>query len=245
MRYVMMKPDEIREAVRRNVPVLLAAGAVEYHGPHLPIGTDVLIAESLIERVAGRCECIVLPPLPFAPTMLWAAGPADGEFDFDPDALAGYAEELFRGLLAVGFRRIYVVQHHQGREGLPALTLRRAAAKVTRALTLDWGAEWGRERAPLPEPAIFSLIRVAQIDEFAAYASPEAERIPIGHAGKGETQLIWAAYPDAVEMDKFHALAASEPLPSWLLDTAEASREEGERWLDFCAEGWVKELTRA
>ncbi|QHW31218.1 creatininase family protein [Paenibacillus rhizovicinus] len=212
--------------------------------PHLPIGTDTMNAESLIERVAERCECIVMPSLPFAPTMLWAAGPQDGEFDFNPDVLAAYAEELFRGLLAVGFRRIYVVQHHQGREGLPSLTLRRAAAKVTRELTLAWGAEWGRERAELPEPNIFSLIRVAQIDEFAVYESPEAERIPIGHAGKGETQLIWAGYPDSVDLQKFHAMAASEPLPSWLLDTAEATPEEGERWLAFCVEGWVKEITQ-
>ena len=40
MRFVEMRPEQLQDAVRRNVPVLMPAGVVEYHGPHLPIGTD-------------------------------------------------------------------------------------------------------------------------------------------------------------------------------------------------------------
>lgn len=51
MFYVEMQPKQIREAVMRNVPIVMSAGAVEYHGPHLPIGTDWLIAETILRRV--------------------------------------------------------------------------------------------------------------------------------------------------------------------------------------------------
>jgi creatinine amidohydrolase/Fe(II)-dependent formamide hydrolase-like protein len=33
---VKMRPEELKDAVKRNIPVIMAAGVVEYHGPHLP-----------------------------------------------------------------------------------------------------------------------------------------------------------------------------------------------------------------
>jgi creatinine amidohydrolase len=246
MFYVEMRPKQIREAVMRNVPIVMSAGAVEYHGPHLPIGTDWLIAETILRRVEQRCECIVMPPLPFSPTMFWAAGPSDGEFDFDPEALRLYAREILRGLVKIGFRRIYVLQHHQGDNGLPALTLRRAAAEVVRETTCSWSHEWGRLPGDrLPNPDIFSLIQVAYLDSFSPYPSLEAERCPVGHGGKGETQLIMSDYASCVEMDEVTEYEKEHgTLPEWLKDAKDASREEGESWVEFCVRGWVTELAR-
>lgn len=39
------------------------------------------------------------------------------------------------------------------------------------------------------------------------------------------------------------ALATLDPLPRWLED-AEADADEGARWLEFCVQGWVTELSR-
>ena len=80
-----MRPEQVQDAVRRDVPVLMAAGCVEYHGPHLPIGTDTLIASAVCERAERRAECVLMPPLAMAPTMAWARGPEEGEIDFDPE----------------------------------------------------------------------------------------------------------------------------------------------------------------
>jgi hypothetical protein len=43
---VKMRPEELKDAVKQNIPIIMAAGVVEYHGPHLPIGTDFLIANA-------------------------------------------------------------------------------------------------------------------------------------------------------------------------------------------------------
>ena len=80
-----MRPEQIQDAVQRNVPVLMAAGCIEYHGPHLPIGTDFLIANSVCVETEKRVECVMAPPLSLAPTLAWAAGPEEGEIDFDPE----------------------------------------------------------------------------------------------------------------------------------------------------------------
>ena len=238
-----MRPDEIRDAVKRNVPVLMASGSIEYHGPHLPIATDYLIAEAIVARVEKRCECVVMPPLPFAPTMFWAGGCEDGEFDFKPEAIRIYIKEILLGLIKVGFRRIYILQHHQGAEGTPFLTLKQAASEVMWEVARDFKAAWGRDcTGDIPVPQIFSLMQVhPYIDNYSEYPPGSGEKIPIGHGGKGETQLIMAVYPETVKMEELRDMKEK---PSWLLDADEASIEEGERWVEFCVEGWVKELSK-
>ncbi len=47
--------------------------------------------------------------------------------------------------------------------------------------------------------------------------------------------------PETVRMA---ALASLAELPPWLEDATVASASEGQRWLEFCIAGWVKELAR-
>jgi len=65
--------------------------------------------------------------------------------------------------------------------------------------------------------------------------------MPVGHGGKGETQLIMGSLPESVRMD---ALATLNEMPPWLEDTTEADATEGRRWIEFCVQGWVNELSR-
>ena len=142
-----MRPEQVQDAVTRKVPVLMPAGCVEYHGPHLPIGTDFLIANSICVEAEKRVECVMAPPLQFAPPLDWAAGPEEGEADFDPEAFFQYTRESLRRIAAMGFRRIYILQHHQGPDGLEVLCLKRAAMEVVRETVHAWGAGWGRGRS--------------------------------------------------------------------------------------------------
>jgi len=238
---VKMRPEELKDAVKRNIPIIMPAGVVEYHGPHLPIGTDFLIANTVCEEVEKNCECVLAPPLPFGPTMSWAAGPDEGEMDFEPEPFFLYVKEAIKGIMNMGFRRIYVCQHHQGLEGLQSLCLRRAAAELIRDVGRSWGNGWGRGRhEDLPNPNIFGWIRVAGPDSFSHYPAG-SERMPVGHGGKGETQLIMGSLPESVRMD---ALATLNEMPPWLEDATEADATEGRKWIEFCVQGWVNELSR-
>ena len=242
MYLIHMRPEQVQDAVARNVPILMPAGCVEYHGPHLPIGTDFLIANSICVAAEKRVECVMAPPLQFAPTLDWAAGPEEGEADFEPEAFFQYARESLRRIAAMGFRRIYILQHHQGPDGLEVLCLKRAAGEVIRETVKEWGAGWGRGPSDeLPNPNIFGWIRIAYLDSFSEYPGPTEGHVPVGHAGKGETQLIMASLPETVRME---ALGTLDRLPSWLEDADQADAKEGRQWLEFCIEGWVKELGR-
>jgi len=241
MYLVHMRPEQIQDAVRRNVPVLMAAGVVEYHGPHLPVGTDFLIANEVCGRVEKRCECVVAPPLPLGPTLSWAAGAEEGEIDFEPEAFFVYVRQVLKHIAAMGFKRIYVLQHHQGPEGLQVLCLKRAAMELVRDTVREWGEGWGRwPEGERPIPGIFKWVQLGFIDSFSDYPDSDAERVPVGHGGRGETQLMMAALPGSVRME---ALDTLQEVPRWLEDATAADAAAGERWIEFCVTGWVQELS--
>lgn len=62
-----MRLDElVSPAVAADLVLVVPCGATEQHGPHLPIGTDTLIAAAVVDAVAaGRPEVVVAPAMPY------------------------------------------------------------------------------------------------------------------------------------------------------------------------------------
>ncbi len=52
---------EVAEQLKLNPLVILPAGSVEQHGPHLPAGTDSFAANIIAEAVAERMNGLVIP----------------------------------------------------------------------------------------------------------------------------------------------------------------------------------------
>src|SRR5262245_43704848 len=71
---------EVRDLSAEQTVAVLPTGAVEAHGPHLPLGTDIVIAEAMArdgaERLSARgLHVLLLPPLPVAPAPFASAFP--------------------------------------------------------------------------------------------------------------------------------------------------------------------------
>ena len=231
-----MRPSQIQDAVSRNVPVIMAAGVIEYHGPHLPVATDTLIPAGIIAEVEKQCDCVVCPEISYGATLTWAGGPEDGTMDFDSQTAYAYEKEIFKGLLRMGFRRIYVLQFHQG-GGEQQLGLMLAARQVIDDITRTWPEGWGRlAPSELPIPTIFSCIQVLGLD--AGRGCPWG--IEVGHASKGETQLMQYLHPECVDMDALKKEPG--PLPAWLMDSHLADVEKAKKDVDFCVQAWIDEL---
>jgi creatinine amidohydrolase/Fe(II)-dependent formamide hydrolase-like protein len=67
IRYDELTWPETREAIARQPVVLLPFGAVEDHGPHLPLNTDNIIVEAICLESAARApgEMLVMPPVAY------------------------------------------------------------------------------------------------------------------------------------------------------------------------------------
>ena len=55
----------VKEKIARKKVAILPIGAVEAHGPHLPLGTDNILAERISKMLAKRVDAFVLPTLPY------------------------------------------------------------------------------------------------------------------------------------------------------------------------------------
>jgi len=99
------------DAARQSAILILPVGSTEAHGPHLPLSTDVVISDAMAReaarelRAAGRLA-FVLPAIAYSVTEF--ARDFTGSISIRPETARALAEDIFRSLLAQGFRRICV-----------------------------------------------------------------------------------------------------------------------------------------
>lgn len=231
MRYELMLPHHIRRAIADRWPVVLPLGVLEYHGEHLGVGMDTLAVIKVLERLEPEMDLVILPSFYYGASSYAVAPPEGrGSVHVDAQSLLPIAMDLFRGLLRIGFRNIHFVIHHQSENfaaGMPTdLAFKFAAKQVIFEFLEDdrgegwWGdnsmADYYADREVGADP--FSWIRGHPLMTEAII-----EQFHFDHAGKGETSLMMALCPEAVDMTRF-----SEE--HWFTqDAKEASAELGEK----------------
>lgn len=171
---------------RRTVAVL-PLGALEAHGPHLPLGTDIVIAEAMARAGAARlsqrgCEVVVLPALPFAPAPF--AADFAGTIDTEPRATTA----MIQGVAASAARHgvdvtVIANAHHDPAHVAP---IREAVATATQAILFP---DLTRRR-------------------WASRLTPEFQSGAC-HAGRYEGSLLLAASPHLVDTIRMRALPAN------------------------------------
>ncbi|UCG76929.1 MAG: creatininase family protein [Gemmatimonadota bacterium] len=126
--------EEIRDMKREIAIALLPIGAIEAHGPHLPMSTDVVIAEAMAGQAAellaaeGR-EVLVLPALSY--TVARFAERFPGTLSLEPDTLTRLLVDLARSLRSHGFGLLGLANAHLDPAHLTAVRAARDACERT------------------------------------------------------------------------------------------------------------------
>ena len=157
---------------------LLPIGAIEQHGPHLPVSTDAEIADAICREVSRRTGVPVLPTLSVgssqAHTTAWP-----GTLSLSPRLLIDVVIELARWIQASGFKKLLILNAHVGN----AAPLRVAVDEIRHAGTLRVGlVNW------------FQLT-----DEIDAAVRADAED---WHAHAAETSLMLHLRPELVDREQ-------------------------------------------
>lgn len=107
---------EYQRKVRNGVaPVLLPVGALEQHGPHLPMNCDTLIPTAVCRRVAGRVEALVAHALNYGYKSQPKSGGGNhfpGTTSLDGSTLAMMTRDVVKEFARHGVRRVVVVVGH-------------------------------------------------------------------------------------------------------------------------------------
>src|SRR4029077_2506224 len=121
---------EVEDALAAGrTTAVLACGAVEQHGPHLPTGTDEYLGTALAERAARLAgNTLVAPTL--RPGLSEHHMQFPGSFTLRPSTFVALLEDYCHSLARQGFERIVIFPSHGGN----ADTMRAYAPSLARAL---------------------------------------------------------------------------------------------------------------
>jgi len=102
--------DEFAIAIQEGRWILLPFGAVEAHGPHLPLATDLLQAEHTCAAVAKRVNGLVAPVLPYGVCRTFRNFP--GTISLTPATLQAVVRDLVGEYLRHGARKLALITGH-------------------------------------------------------------------------------------------------------------------------------------
>ena len=116
--------EEVRDTDRTDAVAVLPIGAVEAHGPHLPLSTDVIIAEAMARACAANLAehgrtVVVLPPIWYTAAGFARAFP--GTLSVSPDSVRRLLRDLAASLGEHGIGTLALANAHLDPEHLAAL----------------------------------------------------------------------------------------------------------------------------
>ena len=165
----------------RPTVAILPLGAVEAHGPHLPVGTDVWIAEAMARAGAERLgkegiSALILPSLVYAPAPFAHLHP--GTLSIRPETLQALVVDIGTSAADRGIAILALANAHFDPAQIGAL---RSAVDELRTA--------GRLRVAFPDPTRRRLAERLG-EEFRSGAC---------HAGRYESSILLACRPELVD----------------------------------------------
>jgi creatinine amidohydrolase len=179
----MTWPEIKAEQDRGRDTVVVAFGATEQHGPHMPLATDALLGDHLARMVAESLDAFV------APTVRLGCSEHHLEFagtlSISESTFHGIVADILRSLARGGFARAVLLPTHGGNFG-----------PLAAALEL-LGPVPGLEVRALTD--LSTLLTIAQL-------GAEEHGVPLGegglHAGEWETSMMLAIHPKLVHPER-------------------------------------------
>jgi len=174
-------PAAIARLDERSV-LVQPVGAIEQHGPHLPLATDLLIAQGLAEAVVDargeELDLWLLPPLAYSKSDEHAWAP--GTIWLSATTLLAVLDDIGRSVATLPTRRLAFLNGHGGNTQLLAV--------ANRELRLHHG--------------LLTFLLHPSVPRDSGGAAP-ADDTELGmgvHGGRDETSLMLHLHPELVDL---------------------------------------------
>ena len=172
-------PHQLQAAMKKLPVAIVPTGLMEWHGNHLPLGQDTLKSYGICLEVARKLGGgIVMPPNYFGrPGYSTYAG----TLTYSEETLLPLFYEIMLQLRKIGAKVIAIITGHYG--DCQVDFVKKAARKF-----------------------------MDDYPDIKVLARPEYENVlvdgevPQDHAGKWETSMFWALYPDQVHWDHYETV---------------------------------------
>ena len=176
-----MTSPEVEALNKQNGVVILPVGAIEQHGPHLPLITDTMIAthalDATLAQLSDNVHVWALPPQSYGKSnehINYA-----GTITLSAETLIAVLHDIAASVARAGFRRLAFFNAHGGNVGLLNMVARDIRIATGLMVFCIHGIQYGKP----------------------SFEMSEKEWRYGLHAGETETSLILAMAPDLVKME--------------------------------------------
>lgn len=181
IQYEELTAPEFVQAVESARGVcLLPLGILEKHGPHLPLGTDLLDAREIALRAAKKEYSIVFPEYYFG--QIYEAKHQPGTIAYNPETVWKLLEETCEELARNGLKKILIVNGHGGNRFFLHYFCQAQLARRKNYTVI--------------------LFRPETDPEVAEQVGALRKTTEDGHAGETETSTILSHRPDLAHVER-------------------------------------------
>jgi len=184
---LLTSSEVARRTNERRTAAIVPTGAVEQHGPHLPLNTDRLIAEVVAKEVAGRADGVTAEPLAYGCS--WHHTSFGGTVSVRTTTFISLVFDVCRSLSDSGFVPVLLNGHHGNKAPLQ-VALADLAEIGVRAYAFSY----------------FDLLAEVLAEIFPDPSSS------VGHACAMETSMIMHLRPELVKRE---AVPHGGTPPTW------------------------------
>jgi creatinine amidohydrolase len=170
--------EDIEKQIKvAKATIILPVGSTEQHGPHLPVGTDTMVANTIADAAARRTNVLVAPPLWFGWSPHHMVLP--GTITIRPEILIEITSDMIGSLQQHGFDKFIFVNGHRI---VNVTWMQIAGERAKRELGV---------KVVIFDPAYMSKSIIKEM----GWGS-------VGHAEEIEGSHMWYRYPELVKMDR-------------------------------------------
>jgi len=156
---------------------VLPLASIESHGPHLPLGSDILCAQHLLDRIAAQVTVAILPVLTYS--YVAEARMLPGAVHIPSDLLLDHVEAICDEVHRNGFDKVVLLHCHGGNVALHAMFTKRM---------LERGKPYALYSIPVFGTAGPAIREMAETEG--------------GHACELETSMNMVAAPELVNLER-------------------------------------------
>ncbi len=218
MKWEFLREEEFEGAIERSGGLcVMTLGCLEKHGQHLPVGTDSIKGDRIVELAAEKADVMMFP------TTMWLGDVSSahifenpsktkkhGFIGMNPQTMLVVLEELCDEIARNGFTKILICSSHGGNNSLLGLFTRSQLYKkkdyiVMSCKAYDFSTQLEPKNvleAARKDPEYFSMLTKEDMETLERYAETGTGG---GHADFKETALVYGTHPHLVAPDRFEA----------------------------------------
>jgi len=229
---------EVAEVVSKCRLAIVPLGSLEFHGPHNPLGSDSIIISGIADHVAVRTNGLLFPVVKFTQCPAHTIH-FQGTLSVRPEVMTMYFADVFRSILQLGFRKVFILNGHDGNIGAGRGAVAQVANEVKDAALLF--ASW------------WEFVSGEKMHSLGLFHQANGGH---GHGGPLETSAVAAFRPDLIHLDKapdlpeppdlsggapyFLQMSSATGWPGYSGHVSEASAEKGRQIVKISEDGIVQ-----